>query len=201
MDLGLTYKNVPGGTAHWTFTGNGNYNNQSGDVAIVITKANASCVITPYNVPYDSNPHTATGSCTGVIGENLLGLNLSGTTHTNVGSYTNDLWTFSDEAGNYNNTSGTVLDAITKLHITVTADAKTKVVGQPDPVLTFEITFGSLYFGDTFTGMLTREPGEAVGTYAILQGSLSLPEYYDLTYAGADFTIVNATIFLPLVRH
>jgi len=36
LALGATFKDVPGGMAHWVFTGNGNYNDQSGDAAIVI---------------------------------------------------------------------------------------------------------------------------------------------------------------------
>ena len=36
-------------------------------------------------VTYDAAPHTATGTATGVLGENLSGLDLSGTTHTNAG--------------------------------------------------------------------------------------------------------------------
>jgi hypothetical protein len=38
LSLGATFKDVPGGTAHWAFTGNGNYKDQSGDVNIVITR-------------------------------------------------------------------------------------------------------------------------------------------------------------------
>lgn len=112
LDLGDSFTNVPGGTASWTFTGNGNYNDQSGDVAIVITKADADCTVTPYSVIYDGNAHTATGSCTGVGGATLSGLNLSGTTHTSPGDYPADPWTFTDVTGNYNNTSGTVHDNI-----------------------------------------------------------------------------------------
>ena len=58
----LTFTNVPGGTAHWTFSGGTNYNDASDDVAIVINKANATINVTPYQVIYDGNPHTATGT-------------------------------------------------------------------------------------------------------------------------------------------
>ena len=62
---------------------------------------------------------------------------------------------------------------ITPRPITVTADAKTKVSGEADPELTYEITSGELVAnGDAFTGALTRDPGETVGTYAITQGTL-----------------------------
>jgi hypothetical protein len=98
----------------WTFTDvTGNYNNASGTVSDQIDKANASITVHPYHVTYDGNAHTATGSATGVVGESLAGLDLSGTTHTHAGTY-NDTWTFTDVTGNYNNASGTVTDQIDK---------------------------------------------------------------------------------------
>jgi hypothetical protein len=80
----------------------------NGSVAIVINKADAIILVTGYDVTYDGSPHTATGSATGVKGEALAGLDLSGTTHTDPGDYIADPWAFTDATGNYNNTSGTV---------------------------------------------------------------------------------------------
>ena len=115
LDLGAKFTNVPGGTADWVFTDvTGNYNDDSDSVAIDISKADATCAVTGYSVPYDGNEHIATGSCTGVKGESLSGLDLSGTKHTNAGSYT-DAWTFTDVTGNYKNASGTVSDSIAKV--------------------------------------------------------------------------------------
>lgn len=73
--------------------------------------------------------------------------------------------------------------------ITVTADAQSKVVGQPDPSLSYSITSGSLAGSDTLSGALTRVAGETVGTYAIQQGTLSAGANYNLTYVGANLTI------------
>src|SRR5439155_13694765 len=78
--------------------------------------------------------------------------------------------------------------------ITVTADAKTKMYGNMDPALTYQITSGSLVVGDSFTGALTRVAGEAVGTYAIQQGTLALSSNYQLTYVGANLTITERPI-------
>jgi archaellin len=164
---------------------------------LTITKANASCQVTPYNSVYDALPHTATGLCTG-LGEVVLeGLDLSGTTHTNAGSY-NDPWMFTDVTGNYNNTSGSVNDVISKRPLTITADTKSKFVGQPDPVLTYTVTSGAFLPGDAATGALTRQPGETLGTYGILQGTLSVSANYSLTFNGATFTITEAKYFLPI---
>ncbi|MGA2880343.1 MAG: MBG domain-containing protein [Bryobacteraceae bacterium] len=85
-----------------------------------IAQANAIITVTLYSVTYDGNAHTATGSATGVSGANLTaGLNLSGTTHTNAGTYTGDPWTFTDTSGNYNNASGAVNDVIKQQPVTV----------------------------------------------------------------------------------
>src|SRR5207244_8477366 len=54
--------------------------------------------------------------------------------------------------GNYAITYNTANFTITARPITVTADAKTKVYGNVDPALTYQITSGSLGFGDGFTG-------------------------------------------------
>jgi hypothetical protein len=44
LDLGASFTNVPGGIAHWTFTGGTNYNPASGEVAISLTKATPALV-------------------------------------------------------------------------------------------------------------------------------------------------------------
>src|SRR6185436_2853574 len=73
--------------------------------------------------------------------------------------------------------------------ITITADAKSKTYGDSDPALTYQITSGTLAFSDTFTGALSRDAGEAVGSYAITQGTVALSSNYALTYVGANLTI------------
>ena len=78
--------------------------------------------------------------------------------------------------------------------VTVTADPQTKVYGDAAPALTYQITSGSLAFADAFSGALTRAPGNNVGTYAILQGTLALSSNYSLTYIGANLTITGRPI-------
>jgi hypothetical protein len=80
----------------------------------VIKQANATINVTPYSVTYDAIAHTATGTATGVAGTNLnAGLTLTGTTHTNAGTYT-DTWNFHDPTGNYADDTRTVSDVINK---------------------------------------------------------------------------------------
>ena len=121
----------------WTFTDStGNYNNAAGSVNDAIAKANPTIVVTPYSVTYDGAAHTATGTAKGVLNENLSGLVLTGTTHTAAGTYTADPWTFTDSTGNYNNTAGSVNDAIATAALTVTPDDATRGYGKTNPVFT-----------------------------------------------------------------
>ncbi|WP_412465751.1 MBG domain-containing protein [Pedobacter sp. KLB.chiD] len=105
----------------------------------------------------------------------------------NVGTYAINQGTLALN-GNYNLTYVGADLTIGAKAITVTAAAKSKTYGDADPALTY--TFApALATGDSFTGSLTRVPGENVGTYAINQGTLALNGNYNLTYVGADLTI------------
>jgi len=110
-----------------------------------------------------------------------------------VGSYAISQGTFT-AGGNYTLTFVGASLSITKRPVMVTADAATKIYGNPDPALTYQITGGSLAFTDAFTGALTRVAGENVGTYAIEQSTLALSGNYDLTYVGAIFSITPRAI-------
>ena len=75
---------------------------------------------------------------------------------------------------NYDVTFVDAAGVITSRAVTVTANAESKIVGQPDPALTFNFTSGSLVANDAFSGTLSRVAGEAPGNYAILPGTLAL---------------------------
>ena len=117
LDLsGTTHTNAGTYNADpWSFAGTTNYAPKNGTVNDKINKAGADCSsISGYTVTFDGNAHTASGSCKGVDGIALAGLDKSGTTHTNAGTYNADPWAFTDVTGNYNDTSGTVNDKIDK---------------------------------------------------------------------------------------
>src|SRR5205823_11194994 len=91
----------------------GNYNDTSRSVSDEIDKANATISVTGYDVTYDGNSHTATGTATGVKGESLAGLDFGGTVRTNAtNGAVSDTVSFTDVTGNYNDTSRTVSDQI-----------------------------------------------------------------------------------------
>ena len=135
LDLGTSFTNVPGGTANWSFAGNGNYNPASGTANIVITKANATITVNGYTGVYDGNPHGATGSATGVNGENLTGLNL-GASFTNVPGGTAN-WSFAGNE-NYNAQNGDATITITPRLVTVSATGVHKIYdGNTNATVTF----------------------------------------------------------------
>ncbi len=148
LDLsGTAHTNAGTYTDTWTFTDvTGNYNDDSDTITDNIDKADADITVTPYDVTYDGDPHTATGTAKGVADEDLAGLDLSGTAHTNAGTYT-DTWSFTDVTGNYENATATVVDNIDK------ADAVIDVTG-------YDVVFtGSPH---TATGTATGVKGEAL---------------------------------------
>jgi hypothetical protein len=92
----------------------------SDNASLTISKADPVITVNHYDVTYDGNEHTATGTVTGVLGEALNGLNLNATKHTDAGDYKNDSWTFTDINGNYNDASGNVNNIIQKASTTTT---------------------------------------------------------------------------------
>ena len=145
LTLGASFENAPGGTAQWVFTGNGNYKDQSGDVTIAIGQAMASITVTPYNVPYDTQAHRATGTATGVESPSPANLgsllNLSGTTHTTPGTFI-DAWTFAGNT-NYASASGTVIDIIAPHPISVTSVAPVSPSPRNSVVSSVDVTFSA----------------------------------------------------------
>ena len=134
---------------------------------------------------FDGKPVTATlTKSDGWTSDNDL--DVSGTItysgNTDVGTYSASI-----KAGNV---TASCEFTISPAELTITADAKTKVYGETDPELTY--TYEGLFSGSSFTGKLSRESGENVGTYAITQGTLSAGDNYEITYTGANLTITEA---------
>ena len=102
-----------------------------------IIKANASVGVTPYSVPYDGLPHTATVAfLTGVSGESGASVgtvDLSGTTHTALGTYS-DSWSFTGSV-NYNSiAANSITDAITNFgYLSWTAGPFLKTLTDTNP--------------------------------------------------------------------
>jgi hypothetical protein len=83
---------------------------------------------------------------------------------------------------------------ITAKPITVIASAnQTKTYGESDSTLTYTLS-ADLIDGEVFSGTLSREEGEDVGTYAITLGDLSAGSNYNVTFETADLTISTKAI-------
>ncbi|WP_121358509.1 MBG domain-containing protein [Pseudomonas aeruginosa] len=115
----------------------------------------------------------------------------------NVGVYGINQGDLALNSGNYDlSYQGNNL-TITKALLNVIADAKTKVYGDADPALTYQVS--GLKNGDSagsiLTGGLNRAAGENVGVYGINQGDLALNSgNYDLSYQGNNLTITKALL-------
>jgi hypothetical protein len=168
--------------------------------SLTVGKADATIGVTGYSVPYDALPHTASGSATGVFGEDLSGdLDLSATTHTSVGTYV-DPWTYTDSTGNYNDDNGTVASDISVASLTITADDRSKTYGQTVTFAGTEFTATGLLGTDDVTSVTLTSPGAAAtatvagGPYAIMPATAvgSGLSNYAITYVDGSLTVGTA---------
>ena len=75
--------------------------------------------------------------------------------------------------------------------ITVTATNRVKTFGDADPSLAYTITSGSLVGSDAFTGAISRNSGENIGSYVIGHGTLAHSNYA-ITFNDGSFDINGA---------
>jgi hypothetical protein len=125
------------------------------------------------------------GSLTRLPGENVIGSPYA----IQIGSIANSNYSLTFVGSNL---------YITPLSVSLTAEPKTKVYGDLDPSLTYISTpnVGStLTNGETisYSGNLSRVPGENVGTYTINQGSLNNTNY-NINYAAGQLTITPLSV-------
>jgi len=196
LDLGATFTNVPGGTAHWVFTGGTNYTNQSGDVAVVINKVHLTVTADNKSKTYNGavySPFTATLSGF-VNSETDAGLRLSGalsgnavftgvaTTAVNAGTYTITPTGGTLSAINYDFTvftNGKL--TITKAHLTVTADPKTVQYSDRLPSFTA-----------TLSGFVNSETDASLRLSGDLSGNASFTTAAAITFYSGTGGVSNA---------
>ena len=137
----------------------------------------------------------APGDNSAVVDAGKLGYGGTAQQAINAGSYTITANGLSADNYSFNYVSGTL--SMAPRDITVMADARTKVYGETDPVLTFSVGGLGLASGDglssVFTGALIRATGDTVagGPYAISQGSLAANSDYNLTGFSGDFLTIT----------
>ena len=161
--------------------------NKSGDNDLVYNSAPQALVIAPkelpegYTIQYKLSTETEYGTTI--------------PTAANAGEYTVNVRYVGDD----NHTTfygGDIPVNIGKASLTIAADAKTKVYGENDPALTYTVSGlkGTETAKSVLSGILSREAGDAVGKYAINQGSLTANANYEIAYTAATFTIAPATL-------
>jgi filamentous hemagglutinin family protein len=124
----------------------------------------------------DSDPSLSWSVVGGALvsGDTLSG-SLSREAGQRVGSYRIDASALSNPDYLITAQSGTL--SIQPRPISIRADSQSKYFSETDPLLSWSPRSGTLVSGDTLSGSLTRQPGEAVGRYAIDASSLSNSNY------------------------
>ncbi len=107
------------------------------------------------------------------------------------------------DADNYDVTIPSGLTAaIRPRNVEITAEPAAKTAGDPDPLLNYRISGGSLAAAETLAGSLSRAAGEAVGEYAITQGTVTSannPNYNITFIPGALMTITPIPIIDAII--
>ena len=134
---------------------------------------------------YDGQPHMVDVTLDYDVAYQVL-YNGSETAPTDAGTYTVEAVVTEEGYTGSAKAVLTINPAVVDVHA---LDAK-KGAGGTDPELKYT-TAGTLYGDDTFSGTLSREPGEDAGTYNITQGTLTLGSNYTINYTSAIFTIVD----------
>ncbi len=83
---------------------------------------------------------------------------------------------------------------ILPLDITIQSKNYQKVYGQGDPSFVYEIVSGRLINGDKLYGTLTREQGEDVGSYNLINGVYNAN--YNITLLPASLEILKKDVYL-----
>ena len=116
----------------------------------------------------------------------------SGTVPSEAGEYS--LRVNVEETDDYLSATATTVFKINRKAVTVTADNKSKVVGEADPPLTATVT--GLIGNDTVGYTLSREKGEKSGTYAITPSGPEEQGNYLVSFLPGMFTIHKADPFI-----
>ena len=150
---------------------------------------------------YDGSEHSASGVKTDTFTIDSVTYTVSGFTtenpkEKNAGTYTNNILNTDSIVVKNGDTDVTYQFSvntengslkITPKAVTVTADSKGKTYGAADPELTAQVS-GTLD-NDTVRYTLSREKGEAVGTYKITPAGAESQGNYKVSYETGIFTI------------
>ena len=193
-----TYKISPSGAVS-----QGNYNVLFAQSDLTITPATATVTAASKTKVYgDADPEltaTVTGMCNGES-TSLISYTLGRAAGENVGSYTITP-SGATLQGNYSVQYVTSTMSITRATVMVTADDKTKGVGEADPVLTATVT--GLKNNDAPSVLiyqLSRAAGEDIGDYTITVTGAAVQGNYNVNYVSGTLTITRLSVTVTAVN-
>ncbi|MEH2625991.1 filamentous hemagglutinin family protein [Bradyrhizobium sp. AZCC 1719] len=128
---------------------------------------------------------------------NGLSVTTAATATSSVGTYAisasgGSAVSVSGQAYRFIDAPGTL--TVTPRAITVTADNQSRIYGDANPVLTYQVGGSGLVNGDTLSGTLATSAmtSSAAGVYGITQGTLAASSNYAFAFVGANLTVTPA---------
>ncbi len=196
-DVGTGKTLIPSGTVNDGYSGN-NYavtfvNNLTGEISkapLSITAENKSKIYGSANPELSASYSGFVNGETSTVLTTPVSLSTAATITSLIGEYS--ITAAGATSDNYSITFNPGTLTVNQAPLTITADAKTKVYGDADPALTYQITSGTLIGSDTLSGSLARAAGTNVGAYAI--ASTLANSNYDITFNSANLTITARPI-------
>lgn len=125
--------------------------------------------------------------------DDIIQGHLERTQGEDVGTYEINQGNFSFGANYILNFQGNLFEILQR-HVTIKALKGQKTYGEEDPTFEFEVLCQGYEFSDKVEGALSREDGENVGIYQILQGDISLSKNFSFDFVGAEFEILKRKI-------
>ena len=184
-----------------SFAGSTDYLSATALADFSIAQKAASVTPNPATKVYGAADPTLTGTLSGFVAADGVTATYSRTTGETVAGGPYTISATLGPAGvlsNYAITYNTASFTITPAPLTITADAQTKVYGQADPTLTYQVT--GLQNGDAagsaLSGGLVRAAGETVagGPYSITIGTLTANANYTIGFTDNVLTITPAPL-------
>lgn len=193
LDLGSTYKYVPGGMASWSFAGNENYLPAQGEPLPVTLLprelvVSADVLSKTYGDPDPVFTYQVTAGSL-LAGDTIQGL-VYRDADNSVGLHALDL-SHLTAGPNYHLTWVSAWFRINPRAVTVAADPQRIEVNADPPPVSFHLLEGNLATGDAFSGSPGVAPVFGAGLYPITRGTLSLSANYTLRFLPANLEVFD----------
>ena len=160
-----------------------------------IVRKTITVIVDKLEKTYGDDDPELTYKVSGLVGSDELNGELSRREGKNAGTYDITQGTLTNENNpNYNITFVGNTLTINRKEVLVKAKNQWKTYNDLDPKLSY-VAIG-LAYDDTLTGKLTRTPGENVGEYKILAGTLTdeFNENYTIKFVSNKFSIIKKKI-------